>query len=675
MADILERKATAFLVWRPKPGAPAPVLVIGRFAAGNPPTLAAEQRFPLAPVPPFDDLFAVAAAECRLLDGSVYHYWFEVTDTAPGRPPDSRVLATDPFAWTVDWRLRAPPLPPPYGPNDRQPAAVVLWRGGRLRPCDPGGETADAGPEPGSDALPPNNRLVIYELPTAWSRTASPGDLGIGVGSFRDVLSLIDPARAGANFDDLAVTAPGRAYLAELGVNALELLPPADSFYKREWGYDTSHYLAPDAELGFPQDFTSSTANRDLGALVRACHRAGMRFFLDAVMAFATHEPWQTIAFDDFCIADPRAAPDDPDSRNSRPEHGFRDGFGSVLWRYARPARGYDPVSGAALDPLYPARQFMLVYATRWVADFGIDGVRIDSVENVANWDFVQAFSDHVRAAFAARRGPDPDARVLVVGEELSDPLALLTQGRLDGLWNYHFSGLVRSAVLGGGDGFEGAVRRMVDCRTLGFADGAQAVNYITSHDVEGLWNMRLRDFLLRSGVPEAELFRRIKLAFACLLTAVGIPMILAGEEFADQHDRFDAHGEVNQDGGKQVDPVNFSRATEPERADLLAYVSRLVKLRASHPALGRNDTRFLQVDLAEGKRVFAWLRGDAADPVIVVANFSAWGTADPFGPGAEYVVPGWPSGAWREVTRDRAAPRAGREPLFPWEAKVYRLG
>jgi hypothetical protein len=32
------------------------------------------------------------------------------------------------------------------------------------------------------------------------------------------------------------------------------LVPPAsDSYFKREWGYDTSHYLAPDAELGFPE--------------------------------------------------------------------------------------------------------------------------------------------------------------------------------------------------------------------------------------------------------------------------------------------------------------------------------------------------------------------------------------------------------------------------------------
>lgn len=676
MADILRRKKSAFLVWRSKPGAPAPVLVIGRFSYGNPPSLADAQRIPLNRVEGLDDLFSVEASACGLTAHTVYHYWFEVEDTSPGRPPGTRVLVTDPFALSVDWRLRAPAMPPPYTDDDRQPAAVVKWTGDVLLACDPGGETPNLADDPSLTALPPNNMLVIYELPTAWSRPASPEDLGIGVGTFRDVRSLIDSGAVGANFADSAVTASGRSYLGELGVNALELLPPADSFYKREWGYDTSHYLAPDTDLGFPDGFSWSTADRDLAALVQACHRSGMRFFIDAVMAFSTHEAFQTIAFDDFCIADPRATPNDPDARNSRPDHQFRDGFGSVLWRYARATRGYDPISGKVIDPLYPARQLMLTFITRWMEDFHVDGIRIDSVENVANWDFLQAFKDHARVLFAARfttTGPDVDARMLVVGEELSDPLELLTQRRLDGLWNYHFSGLVRSAVLGGLGSIQLVVPQMIDCRSLGFADGAQAVNYITSHDVQDLWNMRLYNFLLRSGVPQAQVFRRAKLAFACLLTAVGIPMILAGEEFGDQHDRFDADGNVDQAGGKQVDPVNFARTNEPDRADLLAYVSRLVKLRTSHPALGLNDTSFLHVDLTAGKQVFVWMRGTVANPVLVIANFSDWGTSDPFGPGAEYVVPGWPGGTWHEVTLDRDAPAAGREPLFPWEAKVYR--
>ena len=325
----------------------------------------------------------------------------------------------------------------------------------------------------------------------------------------------------------------------------------------------------------------------------------------------------------------------------------------------------------------------MLTYITRWMKDFHVDGIRLDSLENVANWDFIQTFKDYARQLFAARwaeagLGTGANAQMLVVGEELSDPLELITEGRVDGLWNYHLSGLVRSAVLGGSDGSESVVRQMIDCRNLGFTDGTQAVNYITSHDVEGNWNIRLYNFLLKQGVAPEDLEKRIKLAFVCLLTAVGIPMILAGEEFADEHYRFDKNGIVDQNGGKQVDPVNFARATEPKRARILAYVSKMVKLRTSHPALGVNDTEFLQVDLNEGKRVFSWQRGNVENPVIVVANFSAWGTTNPLEPGAEYIVSNWPptptGRQWREVTQGRTAPDAGREPLFPLEAKVYQL-
>ena len=40
--------------------------------------------------------------------------------------------------------------------------------------------------------------------------------------------------------------------------------------------------------------------------------------------------------------------------------------------------------------------------------------------------------------------------------------------------------------------------------------------------------------------------------------------------------------------------------------------------------------------------------------------------------------MPNWPATPpgrrWREVTQDRDVPRewVGREPIFPWEAKVY---
>jgi hypothetical protein len=94
------------------------------------------------------------------------------------------------------------------------------------------------------------------------------------------------------------------------------------------------------------------------------------------------------------------------------------------------------------------------------------------------------------------------------------------------------------------------------------------------------------------------------------------------------------------------------------------------------------NDTDLIHVDFDDNKRVLVWKRGLAGqDPVIVLANFSDYSTPNGLtAANAEYVVPSWPPTPpgchWREVTqqRDVLAAQVGREPIFPWEAKVYTL-
>ena len=90
----------------------------------------------------------------------------------------------------------------------------------------------------------------------------------------------------------------------------------------------------------------------------------------------------------------------------------------------------------------------------------------------------------------------------------------------------------------------------------------------------------------------------------------------------------FDSNGNVTDSGGKEIDPVDFSRLAEPLRHAIFEYVSRLVHFRTSHPALGVNDTDFIHVDFNDNKRVLVWKRGTAGqDPVVVVANFSDFAT------------------------------------------------
>lgn len=672
LPDLLQRKRTHFVLWRPAITSPPPQLVIGTYRAGAPPALERERVLPLAPSRERADLWEIEAAACGLEHGHVYHYFFEVMDSHPDRATPRPIRCTDPTALTVDWRLLSPALPPPYDQTDRDPAAVVLYRDGRLLACDPPGVALEWHEAGSLTELPANNRLVIYELPTRWSRSAE-GGLDEGVGTFRDVRALVDaPAAPTDAFASIGILAPGRAYLGELGVNALELLPPADSFDDRGWGYATSNYFAADFDLGRPVGQDVPTASRDLQRLIESCHENGLRFFLDTVMAFSNRDAYRDVNFLDFHVR----------FGHGDPEQNGRDAFGGDLFKYAYETEGYDPVGGAQAR-LYPARQLMKAQLARWMFDFHVDGLRLDSVNNIMSYDFVGEVTRETRAWWRERAaaqgldGASADARFLVVGEELAVPLALIEQRRLDGLWNEHWKRILRQVILGrsadGEPSFERSVRALIDARELGFRDGAQAVNYVTSHDVEGFRNERLYNYLAHNGVVETE--RRIKLAFACLLTAVGIPMILAGEEFADQHDVPPVFPT------KQTDSVSFFRLGDDWRHRIFACVARLVALRTRSDALAVNDTQFIHVDFEAGKRVLAWRRGRPADdPVVVVANFSDWGTEDPGSPAAEYVVPGWPptppGREWREITQDRVVPAAwiGREPLYPWEAKVYAL-
>jgi 1,4-alpha-glucan branching enzyme len=203
-----------------------------------------------------------------------------------------------------------------------------------------------------------------------------------------------------------------------------------------------------------------------------------------------------------------------------------------------------------------------------------------------------------------------------------------------------------------------------------GYGDMTCAVDYITSHDVadaERLMNLILGPMLSSAGLagndidgvkwavdnadtwPDARVkaavlaaCQRVFGAFAILMTSVGIPMFLAGEEFADVHDM--SFTDVNP---KQEDPVQWQRASYSSNAALLTDVGALIRLRTSHAALQRDEISAFyfhpQFDDDNAPRVFAYCRtaGQAlgsSGQVIVIANM---GAADY----PTYVIPNWPWG------------------------------
>ncbi|HBE16852.1 MAG TPA: alpha amylase [Cyanobacteria bacterium UBA11149] len=668
--DLLTRKQTNFVLWRAGANQLNPTIYIAKPSSNNPIEIEKFGEFTLHQSTEFPELWEVSPAECGLVDGQVYYYWFKVRNTDPYNPNNfNQILyCTDPISTTVDRRILAPIPSETGGVASYDPASIILYQNGILTPCDPQGQTVTWTWDTPVNSLPPNNRLVIYELPTRWAAIGEEGQTIVGIGTFQDVLSLMKTEASSPNFCNIHALAKDKAHLLELGINALELLPPADSDDKLEWGYGTANYFAADFDLGKPNSQDSPTASTDLANLIQVCHQYSIRFFVDMVMAFSRNNPYHNINFSDFYIQwRPKGDP------KRDPEQGERDGFGGDLFKYNYWVEGYHLITGQK-SWFVPSREYMKAYMAHWLAYYKVDGLRLDSVNNVGNYDFLQEFKDLAHQLWQKQGGSSD--RFLVIGEELSVPMSLIYQNRLDGLWNEKFKQIIRQVILGknagGESSFEWSVRKLIDCRNLGFTDGSQAVNYLTSHDVGGFGNERFFNYLVNNGVVYTE--SRIKLAFVCLLTAVGIPMILAGDEFADQHD-LDIRNEHG--NHKQVDPVNYSRVTEEWRGRIFQYVARLVHFRTTSDALAVNDTKFIHVDFYGGKRVLVWQRGNNPDNlVVVVANFSDYGTP----PGGEYKVHNFPptpvGKQWKEITQNRIVPLSwvGREGIFPWEAKVYTL-
>ena len=475
--------------------------------------------------------------------------------------------------------------------------------------------------------LPENNKIVIYEMPLRWMATAEQSRQ-VALGTFEKLVF--------EHLDDLHA----------LGVNSIELLPALDSADTLNWGYGTRFFFAPDWDLGTPID---------MKYFVKRCHQYGIRVILDVVMNHSRECPLETLAEDWFYLP-----------KGSTAEGTERQDWGGRLFRYATP-----------VDGKFQARELMFEMAAFWIREYHIDGFRIDEWKGINNWDFLQEFRDRARNEFHAAF---PDRPFIVVAEdswrrpEITNDDAYNVHPLVDASWNFDFRDEVRrllnnslNTTYGQAPRFD-RIQNMISSRRVwdemnhryrpfGFTDLAKAVNYVTSHDVAGYSERRIMDFFLEEilryrdmlpntgtateairnivdniatqspamQVAHAEALERVGSVFALMLTSVGIPMFLAGEEFGDVHDLDNTDPTL-----KQSDPVDFGRRNYLGHGDLLNRVSELVRLRTQHSALQRNEVDFFYahptINDNDGVRVFAYCRTGgrplgSREQVIVVAN------------------------------------------------------
>ena len=478
--------------------------------------------------------------------------------------------------------------------------------------------------------LASNNEMVIYEMPVRWMSQAEQVRQ-VDLGTFEKAVF--------EHLDDLSA----------LGINAIELLPAQDSADTLNWGYGTRFFFAPDWDLG---------PLLDLKFFVKRCHQRGIRVILDVVMNHSRECPLEALADEWYYL-----------KKGSTEENSNgveRNDYDGRLFRYATP-----------VNNAYLAREFQYTMAEFWIREYHVDGFRIDEFKGINNWDFLQTFRDR---AWKEHDRLFANRPFIVIAEDswrrpqITNDHAYDNRPLVDSMWNFDFRDEVRRLLNNdlrtewGDPPRRDRIANMISgqkvwdqnhaYRSSGFSDLSKAVNYITSHDVEGyveqrLMNFHLGEILRYNGInpwdgesdvgfikrlvdnisneplavqaAHAQALERISSTFALMLTSVGIPMFLAGEEFADVHDL--NHGNWRL---KQSDPVDWERRNCLGHKMLCDRVQQLVTLRTEHPALQRNEVQFFYfhptIDDNPGTRVFAFCRTDgqplgSPGQVVVVAN------------------------------------------------------
>jgi glycosidase len=413
-------------------------------------------------------------------------------------------------------------------------------------------------------------------------------------------------------------------YLENLGINAIELMPPGEFENNESWGYNPSYHMALDKYYGTPDAFK---------AFIDECHARGIAVIIDIVLNHAYGQsPLVQLYWDG------------PNNRPSADNPWF-----NAVCPHPQFSWGYDfnHESKATQDFVDRVTKF-------WLEEYNIDGFRFDFTKGFTNTGDVGYCE--IRIGILKRMADkiwqvNPDAYVILEHwADNSEEIQLSDYGML--LWGnvtYNY----QQAAMGwiSNSNFQWGIYKQ-----RGWAD-QHLITYMESHDEERLmyknlqWGNSEGSYSIQDPVTA---LRRIELTAAFLFTIPGPKMIWQFGELG-----YDVSIDYNDRVGNK--PVLWNYFTEANRHRLYDIFSAMIHLRRENEVFGTDD--------------FSWSLGSALRRInlnhlsmnaVVLGNFDV--TSDSINP--DFQNTGW----WYEFFTGDSLNVSDVNQLIPLEAGEYRI-
>jgi 1,4-alpha-glucan branching enzyme len=426
--------------------------------------------------------------------------------------------------------------------------------------------------EDGDFKMPAWDELVIYEMHVGTFNVTEQGKPG----SFLTAIDKLD-------------------YLRDLGISAIQVMPPTEFPGDFSWGYNAGHPFAVESAYGGPLG---------LKQFVNEAHKRGIAVIMDVVFNHVGPNDNALWQFDGWSENDGGGI------------YFYNDWRAETPWGHTRP----DYTRGEV-------RQYIRDNALMWLEEYHCDGLRFDAT----------AYTRHVYGNLPAA-DPEhelPEGATLLkwlneeiqarqpwkfrIAEDLKGDAWMTRELERGGAgfnaqWDPQFVGVVRGAIVGMADEHRDMEQVAAAIQATLGDDPFDRVIFTESHDEDANGKARVPEEIAPGDAESWYPKKRSTLGAALVFTAPGVPMLFQGQEMLE--DKW----------FHEQDPLDWSHF-EDHRGIIQMYTD-LFKLRRNwgNNTAGLRGMNVKAHHVNNANNIIAfhrWKEGGPGDAVVVVANFS----------------------------------------------------